>query len=201
MKNQNFLSFIGGLAIGAIAALLLAPDSGANTRNKISGKIKHGKKKMQELQEMVEEKIREVKLSTHPESYDTLWSMVNDSSMGRVEQSFRDLKEYAALRVESFRLSLIENLATLFNSLFGIFVLSVLIGIAIIFFAIALTWLLGIALGSVLLAIVLMGCLFLLLAVIVYLVRGKLIINQSVRLLSRMIDNMSQKHPDYEKES
>ena len=99
------------------------------------------------------------------------------------------------------RLSLIENLATLFNSLFGIFVLSVLIGIAIIFFAIALTWLLGIALGSVLLAIVLMGCLFLLLAVIVYLVRGKLIINQSVRLLSRMIDNMSQKHPDYEKES
>ncbi len=127
--------------------------------------------------------------------------MVNDSSMGRVEQSFRDLKEYAALRVESFRLSLIENLATLFNSLFGIFVLSVLIGIAIIFFAIALTWLLGIALGSVLLAIVLMGCLFLLLAVIVYLVRGKLIINQSVRLLSRMIDNMSPKHPDYEKES
>ncbi len=127
--------------------------------------------------------------------------MVNDSSMGRVEQSFRDLKEYAALRVESFRLSLIENLATLFNSLFGIFVLSVLIGIAIIFFAIALTWLLGIALGSVLLAIVLMGCLFLLLAVIVYLVRGKLIINQSVRLLSRMIGNMSQKHPDYEKES
>lgn len=127
--------------------------------------------------------------------------MVNDSSMGRVGQSFRDLKEYAALRVESFRLSLIENLATLFNSLFGIFVLSVLIGVAIIFFAIALTWLLGIALGSVLLAIVLMGCLFLLLAVIVYLVRGKLIINQSVRLLSRMIDNMSQKHPDYEKES
>lgn len=127
--------------------------------------------------------------------------MVNDSSMGRMGQSFRDLKEYAALRVESFRLSLIENLATLFNSLFGIFVLSVLIGIAIIFFAIALTWLLGIAFGSVLLAIVLMGCLFLLLAVIVYLVRGKLIINQSVRLLSRMIDNMSQKHPDYEKES
>lgn len=127
--------------------------------------------------------------------------MVNDSSMGRIGQSFRDLKEYAALRVESFRLSLIENLATLFNSLFGIFVLSVLIGIAIIFFAIALTWLLGIALGSVLLAIVLMGCLFLLLAVIIYLVRGKLIINQSVRLLSRMIDNMSQKHPDYEKES
>lgn len=45
--------------------------------------------------------------------------MVNDSSMGRVGQSVRDIKEYAALRVEGFRLSLIENLATLFNSLFS----------------------------------------------------------------------------------
>ena len=125
--------------------------------------------------------------------------MVNDSSMGRVGQSVRDIKKYAALRVEGFRLSLIENLATLFNSLFS--VLSVLVGIAIIFFAIALTWLLGLALGSVLLAVILMGGLFLLLALIVYLLRKKLIINPSVRLLSAMVDNMSQKHSDYGKES
>ena len=39
-------------------------------RHKISGKIKHGKKKMKELQEVVEEKIREAKLSADPESYD-----------------------------------------------------------------------------------------------------------------------------------
>lgn len=70
MKNLNLLACIGGLAIGATAALLLAPDSGANTRHKISGKIKHGKKKMKELQEVVEEKIREAKLSADPESYD-----------------------------------------------------------------------------------------------------------------------------------
>ena len=127
--------------------------------------------------------------------------MVNDSSMGRVGQSVRDINEYAALRVEVFRLSLIENLATLFNSLFGIFVLSVLVGIAIIFFAIALTWLLGLVLGSVLLAVILMGGLFLLLALVVYLLRKKLIINPSVRLLSAMVDNMSQKHSDYGKES
>ena len=127
--------------------------------------------------------------------------MVNDSSMGRVGQSVRDIKEYAALRVEGFRVILIENLATLFNSLFGIFVLSVLVGIAIIFFAIALTWLLGLVLGSVLLAVILMGGLFLLLALVVYLLRKKLIINPSVRLLSAMVDNMSQKHSDYGKES
>ena len=35
MKNQNLFSFLGGLTVGAIAALLLAPDSGKNTRHKI----------------------------------------------------------------------------------------------------------------------------------------------------------------------
>ena len=59
MKNLNLLAFIGGLAIGATAALLLSPDSGAFTRHKISGKIIDGKKKMYELQEAVEEKLRE----------------------------------------------------------------------------------------------------------------------------------------------
>lgn len=46
MKNQNLFSFLGGLTVGAIAALLLAPDSGKNTRHKIGDKIKHGEKKI-----------------------------------------------------------------------------------------------------------------------------------------------------------
>ena len=127
--------------------------------------------------------------------------MVNDSSMGRVGQSVRDIKEYAALRVEGFRLSLIENLATLFNSLFWHLCLKCTGWNCHYLFAIALTWLLGLVLGSVLLAVILMGGLFLLLALIVYLLRKKLIINPSVRLLSAMVDNMSQKHSDYGKES
>ena len=111
----------------------------------------------------------------------------------------QDLKEYASLRVDSFRLSLIDNLSTFFNSLFGVFILIVLLGIATTFFAIALTWVLGIALGSMLLAIVLMGCLFVVFAIIVYALRRKLIINQTVRMLSGMVHDMSQKHSDYEK--
>ena len=77
--------------------------------------------------------------------------------------------------------------------------LIVLLGIATTFFAIALTWVLGIALGSMLLAIVLMGCLFVVFAIIVYALRRKLIINQTVRMLSGMVHDMSQKHSDYEK--
>ena len=121
--------------------------------------------------------------------------MDNHTSPGRIGQTAQDLKEYASLRVDSFRLSLIS----FFNSLFGVFILIVLLGIATTFFAIALTWVLGIALGSMLLAIVLMGCLFVVFAIIVYALRRKLIINQTVRMLSGMVHDMSQKHSDYEK--
>ena len=51
----------------------------------------------------------------------------------------------------------------------------------------------------VLLAIVLMGCLFVVFTIIVYALRRKLIINQTVRMLSGMVHDMSQKHSDYEK--
>ena len=73
--------------------------------------------------------------------------MDNHTSPGRIGQTAQDLKEYASLRVDSFRLSLIDNLSSFFNSLFGVFILIVLLGIATTFFAIALTWVLGICLG------------------------------------------------------
>ena len=52
--------------------------------------------------------------------------MDNHTSPGRIGQTAQDLKEYASLRVDSFRLSLIDNLSTFFNSLFGVFILIVL---------------------------------------------------------------------------
>ena len=53
MKNQNLFSFLGGLTVGAIAALLLAPDSGKNTRHKIGDNAKN----------LVEQKIQNAKLA------------------------------------------------------------------------------------------------------------------------------------------
>lgn len=38
MKQSTLFAFIGGALAGAAAALLLAPDSGANTRRKIKDK-------------------------------------------------------------------------------------------------------------------------------------------------------------------
>ena len=51
MKGQCFFSFLGGAAIGAVVALLLAPDSGQNTRHKIVDKIKHGEQKVKDAVE------------------------------------------------------------------------------------------------------------------------------------------------------
>ena len=40
MKASNILALLGGGAIGVIIAILLAPDSGKNTREKINNKLK-----------------------------------------------------------------------------------------------------------------------------------------------------------------
>ena len=63
MKGQCFFSFLCGAAIGAVVALLLAPDSGKNTRHKIGDKIKHGEKKIKDAKNLVEQKIQNAKLA------------------------------------------------------------------------------------------------------------------------------------------
>ncbi|HJB84555.1 MAG TPA: YtxH domain-containing protein [Candidatus Alistipes merdigallinarum] len=48
MKSQGLLSFLSGAAIGIAVALLFAPDSGANTRQKITEKLRQNGQKMKE---------------------------------------------------------------------------------------------------------------------------------------------------------
>ena len=48
MKSDNLLAFVGGAILGAVAAILLAPDSGANTRAKIKEKAGETYKDLQE---------------------------------------------------------------------------------------------------------------------------------------------------------
>ena len=59
MKTLNIFSFFFGIAIGAAAALLFAPDSGKNTRNKIYNKLKEkGIELSPEQLELLIEKIK-----------------------------------------------------------------------------------------------------------------------------------------------
>lgn len=100
--------------------------------------------------------------------------------------------------LDRFRLSLIDNLSTFVSTLFSVFVLIVLAGIGAMFFAVALTWLLGMLIGSMLAAILIMGSLFVLLALIVYGRRKRLILNQTVRMFSRMMSDLGNKYSDDE---
>ena len=109
-----------------------------------------------------------------------------------------DIKHYAGLWVENAKLGMIDSLSSVLSSLFGVLILIVLLGIAAMFFAVGLTWLLGILLGSFLWAIFIMGACFVVMAVVVYSLRKRLIVNQAIQMLSRMISEISSKYPDNE---
>ena len=119
--------------------------------------------------------------------------MENNDRPGRIERAALDAKDYAMWSLDRFRLSLIDNLSTFVSTLFSVFVLIVLAGIGAMFFAAALTWLLG-----MLAAILIMGGLFVLLALIVYGRRKRLILNQTVRMFSRMMSDLGNKYSDDE---
>ena len=108
---------------------------------------------------------------------------MENNDRGRIGQATRDVKDYAALYADRLRLGLIENLSTFFNALFGVVVLIVLLWIAAMFFAVALTWVIGMLIGSMLGAILLMGGLF---------------VDQMARMFGKMVYDMRKKHSDDE---
>lgn len=59
MNNSegNVLSFIAGIAIGALIGVLVAPDKGENTRTRISEKSKDLKKDMENQGEVMKRRI------------------------------------------------------------------------------------------------------------------------------------------------
>lgn len=65
MKTSNIFALIGGVAIGATIALLLAPDSGKNTRMKIQKKLKE--KEIDLSPEQLDELIEKLRSKITPE--------------------------------------------------------------------------------------------------------------------------------------
>lgn len=65
MKTSNIFALIGGVAIGATIALLLAPDSGKNTRMKIQKKLKE--KGIDLSPEQLDELIEKLRSKISPE--------------------------------------------------------------------------------------------------------------------------------------
>ena len=105
----------------------------------------------------------------------------------------RMLSRYGLLHIDRLRLGAIENLAVLFNTLFGLMLLSLLVGFAVLFLAAAAVWVIAILMGSVVWALLIVGGGFLLGAWIVYLCRKHLIVDTMVRMFSRMAYDMNRK--------
>lgn len=71
MKSKNvILGIVGGLAAGAVLGILFAPDSGTNTRKKIS-------KKSSELKDNVKDSFSDL-LDTIEDKYKNLTSKVKE---------------------------------------------------------------------------------------------------------------------------
>jgi len=63
MKNQTLFAFLGGVVVGGVVALLLAPESGEKTRRRI-GKFVTDKK--ERLSDMVDEGYERVVEAVKP---------------------------------------------------------------------------------------------------------------------------------------
>lgn len=97
-----------------------------------------------------------------------------------------ELISYVNLRIDSFKLSLVENLSILLSGGFGIFIFIIFLSVALMCFIAALTVLLAELIGSVLWALLIVGGVFLIISVIAFVLRDKLIVNSMVRMFSRM---------------
>ena len=112
--------------------------------------------------------------------------MKNEDNLNPVEQTVADMADYLQLRVDKFKLRLLDNLATFFNSVFSVIILIILASFAILFIASAITWALALLVG-LLYAFLIMAALFIIATVIVYVYRRNLLADQIVRLLSKLM--------------
>lgn len=112
--------------------------------------------------------------------------MKNEETLNTVEQTVADMSDYVQLRVDKFKLRLLDNLATFFNSVFSVIILIILVSFAVLFIAAAVTWALALLVG-LLYAFLIMVAVFVIAAILVYIYRKNLLSDQIVRLLSKLI--------------
>ena len=117
---------------------------------------------------------------------------------GRAERIKQDVCDYVGLRMDNLRLGLIEHLSTLLSTVCSVAIAFILAGLGILFLAAALTWMLGILIGSILSAVFIMSVLFFVLGVVFYANRKKLVVNPAVRMLSKVIFDIDKKYSDHE---
>ncbi|MBQ4278919.1 MAG: phage holin family protein [Rikenellaceae bacterium] len=104
----------------------------------------------------------------------------------RVEQLVEQVTGYVNLRIDAFKLAMVENLSTLSGNMLGIVIFLLLALMALLLLTVAATYALGLWIGSMVGAMLIMAALYLIAGLIVLLNRQRLFTDQMVRMFSRM---------------
>lgn len=112
--------------------------------------------------------------------------MKNSSDSTRsVEELKETAKEYLKLCTDATKLRLIDNLSTVLNKILSYFVITLLLLVAIVFFALGLNqWLTRFI--SPIAAACLIGSVVLIACIVLFLCRNRLFINSLVRMLAKV---------------
>lgn len=97
-----------------------------------------------------------------------------------------EVKEYVSLRIQSLKLTAVENLSSFTSKSFGVFVFVLLLSIAVVLLTFGFTLWLGDLLESHALAFAIVGGVYLVASLVVFALRDRLIANSMVRMFSKM---------------
>lgn len=103
-----------------------------------------------------------------------------------MDELLRDVRYYVDLRIKRFKLTLVEHLSTILGRGISLAAFLLMLLLALLMFSGALVAAVALLAGSLLWAFVIVGGLYLLGAMVFYLLRDRLFTGGMVRTLSRM---------------
>lgn len=106
--------------------------------------------------------------------------------LGNLENLTGSAKEYLDMRLDSFKLKMVENLSLLFSKILYTLLLIIILGIAAAFMASALSWYLGDLLNSRVAGSLIVAGVFILLALVILYNRKKILLDSMVKMFIPM---------------
>lgn len=102
--------------------------------------------------------------------------------VGNIEKLTDSAKEYIDMRIDSFKLRIVENLSLFVSKILYMLLLIIILGVAIAFIASALSLFIGNLLNSEAQGAIITAGIFILMAAVIFLIRKRLFINSMVKM-------------------